>query len=164
MSSGFPFAAPFKEIKGSPIRELFKYLSTPGMISFAGGYPAPELFDIPGLQASIAAQTSSLQESMSYGSSEGLPVLREALAALCTQRGIQAGKDDILVTSGSQQAYELLVRALIEPGDTALVERPAYPAAIQGLRLAGANIITVGVEEDGTDLEELARLLQQHQP
>lgn len=164
MTSGFPFAAPLKEIKGSPIRELFKYLSTPGMISFAGGYPAPELFDIPGLQASISTQASTLQESMSYGATEGLPVLREILATLCTQRGIQAGKDDILVTSGSQQAYELLVRALIAPGDTALVERPAYPAAIQGLRLAGANIVTVGVEEDGTNLEELARALQQHQP
>ncbi|MFV9474077.1 PLP-dependent aminotransferase family protein [Advenella sp. RU8] len=164
MSNAFTFAAPFKEIKGSPIRELFKYLSTPGMISFAGGYPAPELFDIEGLQASIAAQSATLQETMSYGSTEGLPALREILATLSTQRGIQATKDDILVTSGSQQAYELLVRALIAPGDTALVERPAYPAAIQGLRLAGANIVTVGVEEDGTNLDELAQALQQHRP
>ncbi len=164
MFSSSSFAAPFKEIKGSPIRELFKYLSTPGMISFAGGYPAPELFDIPGLQASITAQSNSLQATMSYGSTEGLPALREVLASISTQRGIQAGKDDILVTSGSQQAYELLVRALITPGDTALVERPAYPAAIQGLRLAGANIVTIGVEEDGTNLEELAQALQQHQP
>ena len=155
MSSGFPFVAPFKEIKGSPIRELFKYLSTPGMRSFAGGYPAPELFELPGLQASIAAQSASLQETMSYGSSEGLPALRETLAALSIQRGLQVGQDDILVTSGSQQAYELLVRALIAPGDTALVERPAYPAAIQGLRLAGADMI-IGIDLND-DKEQMAR-------
>ncbi|NLY65863.1 MAG: PLP-dependent aminotransferase family protein [Alcaligenaceae bacterium] len=164
MSSDFAFAGPFKEVKGSPIRELFKYLSRPGMISFAGGYPAPELFDIEGLQQSIEAESTRLSSTLSYGATEGLPALREALATLSARRGIPAGPDDILVTSGSQQGYDLLLRALIEPGDTALIERPAYPAAIQGLRLAGANIVTVSVNEDGVNLDELSHALQRHKP
>lgn len=164
MATSFRFAEPFTEIKGSPIRELFRYLSKPDMISFAGGYPAPELFDVDGLQTSLTAVSSDLRTTLSYGATEGWPALREAFARLCTERGIVSGADQIIVTSGSQQGFDLLLRAFIQPGDAVLVQRPTYPAALQGLRLAGARILTVGGDANGPDLQELATLLQQHRP
>lgn len=153
------FATPFLNPSGSPIRELFPYLSNPGIVSFAGGYPSPSLFDAVGLtQAAteVLAETGTLQ----YGPSEGCGPLRNALSRLCSTRGIECEPEQLLVTSGSQQALDLLVRVLIEPGDTVLVETPAYPAAIQALRLAGAQIIEVPMDTHGLKTEALEEILQ----
>lgn len=155
------FAAPFAQPAGSPIRELFPYLSQPGMISLAGGYPSPSLFDAEGLaQAAAQAMTGDAQ-TLQYGATEGLPVLRTALAALMRERGIQSSAEQMMVTTGSQQAFDLLVRVLIEPGDTVLVEVPAYPATLQALRLAQARIVPVPMDEHGLQTDALAELLHQ---
>lgn len=155
------FAAVFAHPAGSPIRELFPYLSQPGMISLAGGYPSPSLFDAEGLaQATAQAMTGDAQ-TLQYGATEGLPVLRKALAALMHERGIQASAEQMMVTTGSQQAFDLLVRVLIEPGDTVLVEVPAYPATLQALRLAQARIVPVTMDEHGLQTDALAELLRQ---
>lgn len=152
------FVENFVEPAGSPIRELFPYLSRPGMISLAGGYPSPSLFDVEGLQqaAMSALSNSHSGVSLQYGATEGLPALREALASLCHMRGIDRKPTELLVTTGSQQAFDLLVRIFIAPGDTVCVETPAYPAAIQALRLASARILPVPVDGDGIDVEALA--------
>jgi len=154
-----PFAAPFAEPAGSPIRELFPYLSRPGMISLAGGYPSPSLFDAEGL--ALAAQQAMAQGpgALQYGATEGLTELREALALQARERGMQAAAADILVTTGSQQAFDLLVRVLVEPGDTVLVEVPAYPATLQALRLAQARIVPIPMDEHGLQTQALAQLL-----
>lgn len=154
-----PFAAAFAEPAGSPIRELFPYLSRPGMISLAGGYPSPSLFDAEGLAQ--AARQALLQGAgaLQYGATEGLPALREALALQARERGMQADAGDILVTTGSQQGFDLLVRVLVEPGDTVLVEVPAYPATLQALRLAQARILPVPMDEHGLQTDALAALL-----
>ena len=155
------FAAPFAQPAGSPIRELFPYLSQPGMISLAGGYPSPSLFDSEGLaQAATQAMTGDVQ-ALQYGATEGLPALRTALAALMRERGIQSSAEHLMVSTGSQQAFDLLVRVLIEPGDTVLVEVPAYPATLQALRLAQARIVPVPMDEHGLQTDALAELLQQ---
>ncbi|MGR8024977.1 aminotransferase class I/II-fold pyridoxal phosphate-dependent enzyme, partial [Burkholderia cenocepacia] len=112
------FAVPFANPAGSPIRELCPYLSQAGMISLAGGYPAPSLFDAEGLAHATAQAMAGDAHALQYGATEGLPVLRTALAALMGARGIQASAEQMMVTTGSQQAFDLLVRALIEPGDT----------------------------------------------
>lgn len=164
MAFTFRFADPFAQVQGSPIRELFRYLSQPGMISFAGGYPAPELFDVTGLQASFNAITAAPGATLSYGATEGWPALRESFARLSTARAIPTQAAQLIVTSGSQQGFDLLLRAFIQPGDTVVVERPTYPAALQGLRLAGARIVTVASAAHGPDLTELATVLQQHHP
>lgn len=154
------FAAMFAEPAGSPIRELFPYLSRPGMISLAGGYPSPSLFDSEGLaQAALEAMADGAQ-ALQYGPTEGLPALRELLADLTRERGMQAQADDLIVTTGSQQAFDLIVRVLIEPGDTVLVEVPSYPAALQALRLAQARILPVPMDEQGLQTEALAELLR----
>jgi DNA-binding transcriptional MocR family regulator len=156
----YEFAAPFRAPQGSPIRELFKYLGRPGMISFAGGYPSKDLFDREGLgQALEAAYRSDPIACLQYGDTAGAPALRRSLARLMAARGVECGADDIVVTTGSQQGFDLLLRTLIAPGDTALIEEPAYPAAIQALRLAGANIVAVRTDANGIDVDALAAQL-----
>ena len=93
------------------------------MISLAGGYPSPSLFDAEGLAQ--AAQQSMAQGpgALQYGATEGLSELREALAQQARERGMHATAADILVTTGSQQAFDLLVRVLVEPGDTVRQDR-----------------------------------------
>ncbi len=153
------FSALFAEPAGSPIRELFPYLSRPGMISLAGGYPSPSLFDAEGLAQATTQTMLQGAAALQYGATEGQPALREALAQQARDRGMQAQAADVVVTTGSQQAFDLVVRVLIEPGDTVLVEVPAYPAALQALRLAQANIVAVPMDADGLQTEALAQLL-----
>ncbi|MGN6082282.1 PLP-dependent aminotransferase family protein [Trinickia sp.] len=156
----YAFAAPFRAPQGSPIRELFKYVGRPGMISFAGGYPSKDLFDREGLARALdAAYRSDPIACLQYGDTAGSPLLRRSLARLMAAREVNCSADDIVVTTGSQQGFDLLLRTLIAPGDTALIEEPAYPAAIQALRLAGANIVTVRTDGDGIDVDALAAQL-----
>lgn len=158
--ASYEFAAPFRAPQGSPIRELFKYVGRPGMISFAGGYPSKDLFDREGLaQALDAAYRGDPIACLQYGDTAGAPLLRRSLARLMGARGVNCDADDIMVTTGSQQGFDLLLRTLIAPGDTALIEEPAYPAAIQALRLAGANIVPVRTDRDGIDVAALAAQL-----
>ena len=95
-----PFAAVFAEPAGSPIRELFPYLSRPGMISLAGGYPSPSLFDAEGLAQAAQQAMAQGPGALQYGATEGLGELREALAQQARERGMQATAADILVTTG----------------------------------------------------------------
>lgn len=155
-----PFATPFIEPAGSPIRELFPYLSRPGMISFAGGYPSTSLFDAEGLQQAALQAMGLDGRNLQYGPTEGDPSLRAALAELTHARGIRCEAPELLVTSGSQQAFDLLLKVFIEPGDAVWVETPAYPAALQALRLAGATILPVPVDGDGLQTDVLAERLR----
>lgn len=156
----YRFTPAFANPSGSAIRELFKYLAQPGMISFAGGYPAAELFDQPALrQASEQALRDAPLDCLQYGATEGLLALREQLVELMARRGVSTTTDDLLVTTGSQQGFDLLIRVLLQPGDTVLVERPTYPAAVQALRLAGMNMLSAATDVHGLDTEALAAQL-----
>ena len=153
------FTPAFAQPAGSPIRELFPYLSRPGMVSFAGGYPSPTLFDADGLRQAAAQALTDPAAALQYGPTEGQLPLRQALLALCAQRGIQAELAQLMVTTGSQQAFDLLVRVLVQPGDVVLVEAPAYPAALQSLKLAGAHIVELAMDAHGLVTEQIeARL------
>ncbi|OWT55714.1 aminotransferase-like domain-containing protein [Candidimonas nitroreducens] len=158
------FASSYANPAGSPIRELFPYLNRPGMISFAGGYPSPSLFDAEGLQQAAQHAFADTAGSLQYGATEGSPALRQALAQLCAARGIQCDPSHLIVTTGSQQAFDLLVRVYIAPAASVYVETPAYPAAIQALRLAQARIHEVLVDEDGIDVDALQRQLEDAVP
>jgi len=155
------FTPAFAQPAGSPIRELFPYLSRPGMISFAGGYPSPALFDAEGLREAAAQVFTDPAAALQYGPTEGQGPLRQALLALSQQRGIQAEPDQLLVTTGSQQAFDLLVRVLVQPGDVVLVEAPAYPAALQALKLAGAQIVELGMDAQGLQTDAIEASLAQ---
>jgi 2-aminoadipate transaminase len=155
----YEFTPSFQNPSGSPIRELFKYLSEPGMISFAGGYPASDLFDVDGLHAASARAYQNPVRCLQYGPTDGIPELKQQLIALMAQRDVSCVGDELLVTTGSQQGLDLLLRIWVNAGDVVLTEQPAYPATLQALKLQQAHVITVPVDEHGLDVDALATLL-----
>ncbi|NXZ90099.1 PLP-dependent aminotransferase family protein [Serratia fonticola] len=149
------------KVKSSAIRELLKHSKMENVISLAGGIPSDALFDFEGL--SIATQqaiTEQPKSAFQYGLTEGSERLREGICTLCAQRGVNAKPEDIVVTAGSQQALDLVMRAVINPGDVFVVERPTYLAALQTLELAEANVMSVSSDSDGMVVDELAELLK----
>ncbi|MFJ3171626.1 PLP-dependent aminotransferase family protein [Streptomyces roseus] len=159
------FAARATAVAGSPVREILALTARPGVISFAGGLPAPELFDTEGLRAAYdAAFTQSAGRALQYSTTEGAPELREAVAARVTARGLRTGADDLVVTTGSQQALTLITSTLVEPGDTVLVENPTYLAALQCFALAGARVIPVPCDGEGMLPDELEEIVARERP
>ncbi|KWC27135.1 2-aminoadipate aminotransferase [Burkholderia ubonensis] len=155
----YAFTTPFQHPAGSPIRELFKYLGEPGMISFAGGYPASDLFDVDGLNAAAARAYAQPTRCLQYGPTDGLAELKHELLALMSRRGVACTPAELVVTTGSQQGLDLLLRVMVAPGDVVLTEQPAYPATLQALRLQQARIVTIPVDGDGLDVDRLDALL-----
>jgi hypothetical protein len=113
------FVAPaYRSIGESLVRELGKLMVDPEMVSLAGGYPGPELFDREGLRAAVDEALREMPvPALQYGPTEGLPGLREQVARLLEARGTKASAGDVLVTGGSQQGFDLLVRTLLRAGD-----------------------------------------------
>ncbi|MEV6514075.1 PLP-dependent aminotransferase family protein [Streptomyces sp. NPDC051642] len=160
-----PLAARARAIGGSPVRDILAVTARPEVINFAGGLPAPELFDATGIAAAyqaVLAETPA--RALQYATTEGEPVLRAALAARTSARGLPTESDDLLVTTGSQQALSLLATALLEPGDVVLVESPCYLAALQVFAFAGARVVAVPGDGDGVDPEALDELVVRERP
>ncbi|AOJ65049.1 2-aminoadipate aminotransferase [Burkholderia ubonensis] len=155
----YAFTTPFQHPAGSPIRELFKYLGEPGMISFAGGYPASDLFDVDGLNTAAVRAYAQPTRCLQYGPTDGLAELKHELIALMSRRGVACTPAELVVTTGSQQGLDLLLRVMVAPGDVVLTEQPAYPATLQALRLQQARIVTIPVDGDGLDVDRLDALL-----
>ncbi|MGP3686718.1 aminotransferase-like domain-containing protein [Streptomyces sp. IBSNAI002] len=159
------FASRVASVGGSPVRGILALTERPGVISFAGGLPAPELFDAEGLRASYdTAFAVSARRALQYSTTEGAPELREAVARRASARGLATGADDVLVTSGSQQALTLLTAALVEPGDVVLVENPTYLAALQCFGMAGARVVAVPCDAEGLIPEALEELVARERP
>lgn len=149
-------ASSVQSLQSSAIRELLKHSKMPGVISLGGGIPNPDLFDHEGLQiAADAVLSRHFGEAFQYGLSEGYPALREAIAQICADRSISCQADEVVITSGSQQSLDILARALINPGDTVVVERPTYLAALQVFSLAQASLESVGTDGEGMNVDEL---------
>ena len=158
-----PFiAARLRDVASSPVREILALTARPGVISFAGGLPAPELFDGPGLREAFVAALADAGRTLQYSTTEGDPALRAQIAARLSARGLATEPDDVLVTSGSQQALTLVAAVTIEPGDRVLVEEPAYLAAIQAFKMAGAEVVPVPCDDDGLDPDAVATLAARH--
>lgn len=159
------FASRATSVGGSPVREILALTERPGVISFAGGLPAPELFDTEGLRAAYdTAFAVSARRALQYSTTEGAPELREAVARRATARGLPTGADDVLVTSGSQQALTLITTVLVEPGDVVLVENPTYLAALQCFGIAGARVVAVPCDAEGIVPEALEELVARERP
>jgi 2-aminoadipate transaminase len=161
-----PLAARLRDVRSSPVREILALTERPGVISFAGGLPAPELFDAPRLREAFAdaLSDSAAGRSLQYSTTEGNPRLRAAVAARLTARGLPTEADELLITSGSQQALTLVAAVLLEPGDCVVVEEPSYLAALQAFALAGARVVPVPCDDEGLDLEALAALVEERRP
>lgn len=158
-------AARAASVGPSPVREILALTARPEVISFAGGLPAPELFDVGEIRAAydhVLAEDAA--RVLQYSITEGDPGLRAAVAGRLSARGLVTGADDLLVTTGSQQALTLLATALLEPGDTVLVEDPTYLAALQSFGFAGARVLPVPCDEEGVDPVALAELVERERP
>ena len=160
------FADRLNNVETSAIRELFKLLGKPGIISFAGGFPDGALFDVEGIRA---ASQQALQDepgaALQYGATEGYQPLREHLAQFMASKGAQdVAPENLIVTTGSQQALDLLGKTLINPGDKVIVEGPTFLATIQCFRLYGAELISAPIDGNGVKTDELEQLMAEHQP
>lgn len=160
------FADRLNNVETSAIRELFKLLGKPGIISFAGGFPDSAMFDVAGItDASNKALTEEPGTALQYGATEGYQPLREQLAAFMAAKGCtDVAPDNLIVTTGSQQALDLLGKTLISPGDKVIVEGPTFLATIQCFRLYGAQLISAPVDADGVQTDALEALIAEHKP
>ncbi|MFL5861375.1 MAG: aminotransferase class I/II-fold pyridoxal phosphate-dependent enzyme, partial [Solirubrobacteraceae bacterium] len=161
-----PPAARLRGATSSPVRDILALTERPGVVSFAGGLPAPELFDVGGLRAAFASVLSehSGARALQYSTTEGNPLLRRLVAERLTRRGLDTTADDLLITSGSQQALTLVAAVLLEPGGRVLVEEPSYLAALQCFGLAGAEAVPVACDEDGLLPDAVEAMVAQHRP
>ncbi|MGB3451027.1 MAG: PLP-dependent aminotransferase family protein [Giesbergeria sp.] len=160
------FADRLNNVETSAIRELFKLLGKPGIISFAGGFPDSALFDVDGIRAaSNAALDQEPGAALQYGATEGYQPLREQLSAFMASKGaLDVAPEQLIVTTGSQQALDLLGKTLISPGDKVIVEGPTFLATIQCFRLYGAELISAPIDAHGVKTDELGKLIAEHKP
>jgi len=160
------FADRLNNVETSAIRELFKLLGKPGIISFAGGFPDSALFDVDGIRAaSQAALAEEPGAALQYGATEGYQPLREQLAAFMASKGApDVAPEQLIVTTGSQQALDLLGKTMIGPGDKVIVEGPTFLATIQCFRLYGAEVISAPIDGEGVNVDALERLIAEHRP
>ena len=151
-----------QRMKASAIRELLKVTEQPDMISFGGGFPAPDVFPVEEFKrACNYVLEHKGADALQYGGTDGYVPLREMISRHNNRVGIRVNVDNILITSGSQQALDLLGKIFINRGDRILVESPTYLGALQAWNAYGAEYITVPVDEHGmiTDaLEEALRI------
>jgi DNA-binding transcriptional MocR family regulator len=159
------FAQRLQNIETSAIRELFKLLGKPGIISFAGGFPDPALFDAQGIaQASAAVLANNPGPVLQYGATEGYQPLREGISTFMAHKGATVTPEGLIVTTGSQQALDLIGKTMISPGDKVIVEAPTFLATIQCFRLYGAHIIGAPIDANGVDVDQLEALIEEHKP
>jgi 2-aminoadipate transaminase len=143
------------------VRELLKLVGEPGMISFAGGLPAPELFPTSRCEeACIKVLREHGAEALQYSATEGYRPLRDMIARHTRRYGLHVDGDNIMITSGSQQALDLIGKVFINPGDHILVERPTYLGALQAWSAYEAQYLTVPIDEDGAVPAEMEAALR----
>ena len=155
------FAKRTSAIKSSTIRELLKVTQRPEIISFAGGLPAPELFPVERFREVCSrVLTEKSSAALQYGASEGYTPLRQMIADKLT--GMGAAVDNVMITTGSQQALDLVGKLLIDAGDRVLVEAPTYLGALQAFTVYGAQYVSVPIDEDGLRTDLVEGVLQSH--
>ncbi len=157
------FSDKVKHMEGSAIREIFKILGKPGIISFAGGAPDANLFPTEEL-AEIAADVLKNQGkvALTYGVTEGYAPLRNWVIDRLTKQGIISDRDDTIIGSGGQQGIDLAAKSLLNPGDGVICEEPSFIGGLNSYRVNNAEIYGVPVEADGLDLVKLEETLKAH--
>jgi 2-aminoadipate transaminase len=147
-----PLAQSPRRIRSSAIRDLLAVTEQPGVISLAGGLPAPDTFPVEELAAATARVLAAPDRgALPYAPTAGIAPLRAWVA-----EHEAAPVDDVVITHGSQQALELVLRCLVDPGDTVAVPDPAYVGALQACRLSGAELLAVPADGHGLRVDALA--------
>ena len=155
------FAHRTRTMKSSAIRDLLKLTQNPEVISLAGGLPANELFPVQQFKdACRQVLDTNCSAALQYGSTEGYLPLREMIARNLQRYGIEASADNVLITSGSQQALDLVAKLLINEGDCVLVEAPTYLGALQAFNVFGAEYVSIPIDHDGIRTELMPEAFQ----
>nr|MBI9046187.1 PLP-dependent aminotransferase family protein [Anaerolineaceae bacterium] len=157
------YAKRTKNMQGSAIRELLKLTADPEIISFGGGLPAPEVFPVEAFQnacKTILEDPKLATLALQYSTSDGIFPLRDWIAKRASQSGLNVTADNILITSGSQQALDLIGKIFINEGDCILVEAPTYLGALQAWNAYGARYVTVPSDEYGMVTDKLEEALR----
>lgn len=155
------FAQRTQRMKSSAIRELLKLTENPAVISFAGGMPAPEIFPAKAFEeAAVRVLREHPATALQYGATEGYTPLLAQLAESTAHHGVNLATENVMITSGSQQALDLIGKIFINPGDYIVVESPTYLGAMQAWNAYGAEYISVRTDEHGMCIEELEKALR----
>lgn len=161
----YAFADRMKFLQSSAVRDILKVVNKSGVISFAGGLPADDLFPLDGIKGAFDKAFQQGGKAMQYIETEGYRPLREVIIERMKRKGIDSfTADNVLLTTGSQQAIDLFSRVFFNPGDTILTENPTYLSALQVFSSYEANIIGVNSDEEGMLLDELEKKVRTHKP
>lgn len=149
---------------GRMIDDLSRQAFSDELIALSAGYPPPELYPIPELDAATRAVLDEEgPDAFGYGPVEGASDLRHQFSELGRRRALQDDADCIVVTTGARQALTLATRAILRPGDSVACESPGFMGVIDALHAAGANVLPVSVDERGLDIDALEQLLKRHE-
>ncbi|TVY09808.1 aminotransferase-like domain-containing protein [Paenibacillus cremeus] len=160
----YRFSDTIESFKSSAVREILKLTQGRSIISLAGGLPNEQYFPTDAVKQAFNRVFEQGSGVLQYGLTEGFTPLRQSISKHLARKGIHVGIDNMLLTTGSQQAIDLLTRVYIDPGDVILVERPTYLAAIQVFQSRKATIVSVDCDADGMSLEDLERKIQKYLP
>jgi 2-aminoadipate transaminase len=157
----YRYAHRTQKMGSSVIRELLKFTEQPDIISFAGGLPAPEVFPVKEFQeACNQVLTDHGAQALQYSTTEGYLPLREMIARHNTRYSVRVTAENIMITSGSQQALDFIGRLFINRGDYVVVESPTYLGALQAWNAYGAQYISVPSDENGMIMDNLEEALR----
>ena len=157
------YAKRMENIKASEIRELLKLTQKPEIISFAGGLPAPESFPVDEfIKVTKEVLEKEGAKALQYGSTEGHPALREAIAKRMADSQVATTADNILITSGSQQGLDFAAKIFINPGDIIICESPTYLGAINAFKAYEPKFIEIDTDKDGMDMDQLEKTLKEN--
>ncbi|MDH3891562.1 MAG: PLP-dependent aminotransferase family protein [candidate division Zixibacteria bacterium] len=161
----WPISPQIKGLKSSILREILKTSSQPGVISFAGGLPAPELFPLDDIKLAMdQAMTKYGGDTTQYSLTLGIPMLRELLAQRASARHTETAVENIIVTAGGQQALELVGRTFVTPGQYVLCEYPTYVGALQVFNAYQAKYAPVAMDHDGMIIDEVEEKIKKYRP
>jgi 2-aminoadipate transaminase len=160
----YRFSDTIDSFKSSAVREILKLTQGKSIISLAGGLPNEQYFPIDAVREAFLRVFEEGKQVLQYGLTEGYTPLRQSIAKHMERKNIHVGIDDMLITTGSQQAIDLLTRIYIDPGDVILVERPTYLAAIQIFQSHKARLVSVDGDADGMNLTDLEQKIKQYNP
>jgi 2-aminoadipate transaminase len=145
-----------KSMKRSAIREILKHLEKPGMISFAGGLPAPETFPVNDLKEIVnEILENDGPDSLQYGTTEGDPLLRKMLVERHNRQGLKISTENLIITSASQQALDLIAKVFLDSGDYVLCGLPSYLGGLNAFTFYGAKLKGISLDDKGMKPDEL---------
>ncbi|MED4583166.1 PLP-dependent aminotransferase family protein [Brevibacillus choshinensis] len=160
----YSFSKSVEALSSSAVREILKLTQGNQVLSLAGGLPAEDSFPIAEMREAFDRSFDLGAKSLQYGLTDGYLPLREWVAARMKQKHMNVGVDNMLLTTGSQQAVDLLCRVYLDEGDVVLVENPTYLAAVQLFQFRGIRAIPVDGDAEGMDMDDLAAKIAKYRP